>query len=73
MMPEGEAVGLDHSETVLEEGRKEAGKQGVTNVTFVKGDAYDCHSRMATSTLCTRIRQWFTSASMSALSESYCV
>lgn len=40
LMPEGEVVGLDLSETVLEQARQEAQKQGLTNVRFVKSDVY---------------------------------
>lgn len=40
MMPEGEAIGLDLSDTVLVKATEHAEKQGVTNVKFVKGDVY---------------------------------
>ncbi|KAK5121646.1 hypothetical protein LTR85_004818 [Meristemomyces frigidus] len=40
LMPEGEATGFDLSDTVLAKATEDAQKQGVTNVTFVKGDVY---------------------------------
>ena len=40
-VPSGHVVGLDKSATVVEQARKAAAQQGVTNVTFKVGDAHD--------------------------------
>ncbi|KAK4541855.1 hypothetical protein LTR36_007387 [Oleoguttula mirabilis] len=40
LMPDGEAIGFDLSDTVLAKAREDAQKQGVTNLNFVRGDVY---------------------------------